>query len=283
MKIGWVIGPFPHPIGVACPNQLLIDKAPSGVEIVVMEGEEFERGLDLYVCTDISSCSHPTWDYIRNHPHVFYPRDYMFMSENWQRLRVPQMISSAQMVIFRSPLHRDEFLRLYKWGRRIRYQEIAVCPTPIDVTKFPGPDSENYPVIRRKRSAALWIASLFTARKGIRAAEAWACENKAKVDFWAFGRPPTFVTQSKRCTVKTPVPYRNMPMVYPKYKRFLFLPVWSDPFSCATAEAVLSGLEIIGNDKIGLFSYPWGRDPLLVRQKLAEAPAEFWRLVLNKE
>lgn len=284
MRIGWVDDWSPqHNYS----NQLLIEAAPPGIEVIRLWGERFQRGLDLYICTGIRSSSHPTWDYIANHPHVMYVQDYMLMAQDWQELRVAQMISGAELVIFRSPMHRDEFVKRYSLTdegaiRRIRYQKIAVCPSPIDVDMFPDPADENYPKIRRKRSAVLWVGNRFVPRKGLRAAEAWARKNKAKVDFFAFGRPSVFLTESRFCKIRGPVSYLNMmPTIYPKYKKFLFLPDWKDPFSCATAEAVLSGLEIISNDRIGLFSYPWSRDPLLVREQLAEAPMEFWDLVIR--
>lgn len=282
VRIGWVDDWSPR---LDYPNELLIGAAPPGVEVVRLWGGRFRRGLDLYVCTGIRSFSHPTWDYISNHPHILYIQDYMLMAKEWQQLRVAQMVSGAEMTIFRSPMHRDEFIDRYALTdegaiRRIRYKEVAVCPSPIDVGMFPDPADEDYPTVRRKRSAALWVANRFVPRKGLRAAEAWARKNKAKVDFFAFGRPPVFLTESRYCKIRGPVSYRNMmPTIYPKYKRFLHLPEWKDPFSCATAEAVLSGLEIVGNGRIGLFSYPWGRDPFLVRQRLAEAPAEFWKLI----
>jgi len=278
MKIGWVDN-FARQ-GVKLTIEKLLATKPPNFEIVQLLGSHFDRLCDLYICTDISECSHPNWDFIANHPHIFYLQDYMLMPYEWQRLRVAQMISTANLVIFQSPMHQEEFTRLHHGLRRLKYPSLALCPATVDTSLFFSlPGDEEHPKQKRKRSSVLWAGGSFSPRKGIQLAVDWATENDEYVDFYAYGKPPTFLTESKHCKVKDPVPYEYMPGVFQQYKKFLYLPVWKEPFGRVVAEAMLMGLEIITNDNVGIFSYPWGRNPLLVKRYLDEAPSAFWNAI----
>lgn len=285
MKIGWVDNRVRQ--GVRLTIERLIETAPTGVRVVRLSGRHFDRLCDLFICSGIETVSHPNWDFIMKHPHIFYIQDYMLMSPNWQRLRIAQMINTASLVIFQSPMHRGEFIRLHHGLGQFKYPAITLCPAAVDTSLFLSlvdeepPTNEEQPKKKktRKRSAILWAGGSFAARKGISQVADWSSENKSRVDLYAYGKPPAILKGHRYCKTKDPVPYEHLSEVYQLYKKFIYLPTWKEPFGRTVAEATLSGLEIITNANVGLLSFPWGRDPLLVRQHLDEAPQAFWNAI----
>lgn len=79
-----------------------------------------------------------------------------------------------------------------------------------------------------------------------------------------------------------PVPNARVLEILGKTKTLFARPVWPEPSGRLVAEAFLSGCEIIGNDRVGTFSFDfYPNHPEQAKQEIEAAPQHFWDAVAN--
>jgi hypothetical protein len=81
-------------------------------------------------------------------------------------------------------------------------------------------------------------------------------------------------------TFNDPIENREVLKILGRTKQLICKPVWPEPSGRLVAEAFLSGCEIIGNDRIGTFSFDfYPNDRKKAAQEMQQAPEKFWNEV----
>lgn len=157
--------------------------------------------------------------------------------------------------IFTSPLHVERFDSPPK-----RYHLI---PPPLDVERFRPP-------LNTKRSGTVAIATWQAPSKGAQMVERWAAEN-GPVTVCGTG---IYYPGGRDIDYRGPIAYDDIPEVLWAAERFIHLPMVTEPFGRAVAEAHLAGCEVITNRNVGATYW-------LDKPGLATAAEDFWRVVLG--
>jgi len=245
--------------GAQLTNAEMLRHVPDGIEIVhCLPGKVL--GADAYVLNNVKRFSFDELYRMTRRPYVKFEHDYWDTPQRWQRQSVRDVMRNARAVVFLSPLHRQTFQR--HWG--ITLDNAHLVPSAIDATPFYSAP---------ERWGTCWLG-VYRDHKGVREACAWA-EEHGEVDFYGFG--PETPSGPNVCD-RGSLEYARVPDVLARYERFLFLPRWHEPFGRTVAEALLSGCQVVGNDRIGCLSWDWqGVEHL--RAAVTTAPVTFWEII----
>lgn len=122
--------------------------------------------------------------------------------------------------------------------------------------------------------------------KGGKAYAAYA-ENHPEVKFPVYGRNQLKQALPDNITFHEPISNDKVLEILGKTETFICQPVWPEPSGRLAAEAFLSGCNIIGNDRIGTFSFDfYPNDKVRAIQEMKDALNDFWietETILNKE
>lgn len=156
--------------------------------------------------------------------------------------------------IFTSPLHVERFDTPPK-----RYHLI---PPPLDVDRFRPP-------LNTKREGTVAIATWQAPSKGAQLVERWAAEN-GPVTVYGTG---IYIPAGQDVDYRGPIAYSEIPEVLWQHERFVHLPLVTEPFGRAAAEAHLAGCEVITNRNVGATYW------LDKVEQIQSAAEDFWKVV----
>jgi len=241
--------------------EALVAAAPAGIEVVRCYPGSMKL-CDAYVLHNVKRFGQAELRMAMSQPYVKVENDYWDTPQGWQKDWIGPVMNGAQAVIFLSPLHREAFLRQHPGCRP---KKTYLVPSPMDPADFIAKV--------KKPGSVVWLGE-WQPHKGIEAACRWAAEN-GQVTFFGWG-PMRPSGPNVNCLGR--LPYEMVPDVLARYERFLFLPEWIEPFGRTVAEAVLSGCELVCNDRIGALSWGWE-----TREEWAKgvgtAAERFWEVI----
>lgn len=233
VRIGWLADKaFAGVGGAELSSAHLATHAPKGIEVIPCPPGEVEE-CDGYIIQNCVRYPAETIEAIKDKPIVKSVRDY------WQTgdadLR-EYLLHHARVLIFNSPLHRENF-------EHELTTEVRLCPPPIP--------TERFSPLRREvgyGGEACWIGRMYP-EKGVLNAMRWAGRNKVQTDFYGFG--PLRPGKAPYVQYCGPARYDLVPTIMASYERFVFLPNWKEPFGRTVAEAWVAGCRLEVNENIG--------------------------------
>ena len=265
LRLGWL---HDHrleerPGGAQLNETIMAKAAPCWVEIVRCYPGQM-RAADAYVLHNVKFFSRDELEIALSKPYIKIEHDYWNCVQRWQRDWVLPVMNGARAVIFLSPLHRDVWLR----RPGMRPQRVFLVPSPLEPEPWLAAARQA-----KERRGVIWLGE-FQPHKGVVEACRWAARHEP-VDVYGFG---PLHPQGPGVHVRGYLAYKDVPATLARYKRFLFLPRWQEPFGRTVAEAVLAGCELICNANVGALSWGWK-----TREEWAaavsEAPQLFWKIV----
>jgi glycosyltransferase involved in cell wall biosynthesis len=196
----------------------------------------------------------------RRVPYVKYEHDHRELTRPEFSRR---LFERAAANVFLSPLHRD--------NHRENLGATGECiPLAIDVDAYrPAPGVERIP------GTAL-VCNVRTIKTWDRLKEYVSSHPEIMFSVLATNN----VIQGKNVKMLPPAPPEKMPELYSAHEFLVHLPdAW-----CAgervVLEAALCGCKVVTNERVGHASWGWDlADAEPLRERLADAPYEFWRLI----
>jgi hypothetical protein len=158
--------------------------------------------------------------------------------------------------IFTSPLHAERFDAPPK-----RYHLI---PPPLDVDRFRPPANA-------KRQGTVSIGTWQSPSKGAQMVERWAAGN-GTVTVYGTG---IYYPGGRDIDYRGPIPYVDIPETLWQYERFIHLPMVTEPFGRAVAEAHIAGCKVITNRNVGATYW------LDKVEQIESAAEDFWKVALG--
>ena len=178
-----------------------------------------------------------------------------------------KLFSNAAFNVFQSPKHYQSHYEFY--GEAVANK--LIMPPTVDV------DNLHLSEIKDKNTMPFFGDLNYL--KGGHEFVTFAEENphiKCKV----YGNNRLRRNTPKNIKFKEPISNTEVLKVLGKTNRLICKPVWLEPSGRLAAEAFLSGCEIIGNDRIGTFSfnfYPNNKERAI--QEIKQAPENFWNKI----
>lgn len=164
------------------------------------------------------------------------------------------LLRHADLVVFRSPLHRDRFL--FPVAARIE-----LLPSPVNLAAFRRATHRT-----QRQPRAVWVAHVLSEQRaaGLRAATRWAESRGVPLD--AYGAN----------THGGPVSYRTLPKLLAGYEWFAHANGSFEPFGRSTVEAWAAGCKLAVAETTGAL---WWieHDPAA----LEDPAARFWKLLAD--
>lgn len=278
MKIAWVCDNTfeENPTGGAeATNRSLIDKCPYPVTELTpaaLTRKEQLTGNDLVVFGNIKWFSDEQMEWMLDCPvRMKYEHDYWNLVRSNQEAYKKPLWEGCSVCIFHSPAHIEEYQRQYP---DIEFKNVWLQPSSMDVDQMhPGEKDGN----------SIYVGSI-TIHKGPLDSLAWAVENNVVLHVYGMsdggGEYYNQVMNHPNTVNCGTVTYTELLDLYARSSRFVFLPVWVDPFARTSVEARLSGCELVVNDKVGAMSYDWwGEDDDTFREILKEKSNSFWKVL----
>lgn len=195
-------------------------------------------------------------------PYIVYSHD----SGRWSYIakKHPDFFQKAILNIFLSPLHRDQFSKYIKGLNNI------LCIPPYIPLYF---YDRGY-----KRNGKILYAGNMHEGKGLFEIIEFAKEKpNISLDFYYHRGSETIINTLKRlknCNLQGYIPKEEIWEKYNEYTYFMHIPQCSEAFGRAVAEAYLCGCKVIGNNRLGVFSYEW--DYKALRENTLYADKLFW-------
>ena len=206
---------------------------------------------------------------IETKKYIRYEHDYLWMG-GMDIEMVKKVFNNAKLSIFLSPLHKAEHERM-----GIEIGKHFLQPSPIDFTTF------NKDGIKEREDKVLYLGGI-AYHKGIESVFEYAnYYPNTQFDLYGWVEHSALVPLlPKNCKIFEPIPHNEIPALLKKYKKLIHLPKWKEPFGRVVAEAYFCGCELIKNDNLGFFSYPWDFDNYEdIKEKMKDSAANFWEKI----
>ena len=232
-----------------------------------LEKKEQLTENDLIICGNIKWFSKEQMEWMLECPvRMKYEHDYWNVVDPSHEQYKKEFWEGCSVCIFHSPAHVDAYSEMYPF----EYKNIWLQPSYMEVDKMYSSEKEDI---------SIYVGSI-TIHKGALDALAWAEENNIMLHVYGCcdgGEYYEQVMSHPNAIESGIVTYDKLLELYARAKRFVFLPVWIDPFARVAVEARLSGCELILNDKVGAMSYDWwDKDDEEYREILREKANSFW-------
>ena len=180
------------------------------------------------------------------------------------------LFGSCKKSFFLTNFHHSQFVESYGDV----FPNVSIIPDPIDTSVF-----FNQGAMRSEDSI---YTGFMHELKGTNNFIEHALDNpneNFKVAAWG-GRIFEFIMKKlDNVQFYGSIPFSEMPLFYNSNTSMFYRPEFYEPFCRSVGEAILCGVKIIGNDKIGCVHYvnEVGIDKF--RQECADAPQNFWRII----
>lgn len=231
VTIGWLEDKVGFVGGAELSGAALRENAPDWVEIIPCPSRKrppTER-IDLFVIQNCTQYAARWVEELALKPVVKQIRDPWYSSDCLFRR---WLLENSELLLFSSPLQ----VHAFEYETDLPYK---ILPPPLDLEPF--------------RKAALpeedRVGNVFVGRcdvfKGAHAVVDWAVRNGEKLDMYGhtgfldFGKVPSNITFHGQ------VPYRRMPFIFGKAKRFVAFPTWPEAFGRTAAEAWAAGCKLL--------------------------------------
>lgn len=248
MRVGWLSDQCTYIGGAERTQAEFRAAAPDYVEVVDCPAGGVVQGLDRYV---INNC-------VTYSPEELCPQRLGALTpvfKYWNDIGphiTPEQHGALALAtpVCTSPLQAD----------RMKLDAVLIPPAvPLDPFREAAENAGE-------RQGAVSVGTWMNPGKAPEAAAEWAAGNGG-IDFYGSGpyAPPG----------SQPVEYDDLPEILARYKTFVHLPIWIEPFGRAVVEAWASGCEIVTNRLVGA-RYWITEEP----DKLETASSDLWELVL---
>lgn len=179
-----------------------------------------------------------------------------------------KIFSKANRVITLSPLHTRELRKLYPLPKYVFERPPFIETMFYDMKLARLPDT------------VIGVGEI-AKHKGIENFIKFSVANpNKKFYFFTWSKPPEGLAKPQNVYFNKAVFNHYLHFYYNMFDSFIHLPEWNEPFGRAVAEAYFCNAEMIINDNIGFFSYPWKYDDRdAVRNIINSAPKDFWNTV----
>ena len=175
-----------------------------------------------------------------------------------------ELFAHSRMNFFQSPKHYESHKEFY--GEAVKHH--IIMPPTVDVDALqPSAKKDEYTIP--------FFGDL-SFLKGGEAFVDFAIENPDR-RFVVYGSNQIQKPIPGNVIFEEPVPNHEVLKILGKTKTFFCQPYWPEPSGRLAAEAFLSGCEIIGNDRIGTFSFDfYPNDIARAKKEIRETPDNFW-------
>jgi glycosyltransferase involved in cell wall biosynthesis len=276
VKITWVDDNLfdENPTGGAeATNRSLVSICPYPVTELtpsLLEKKEQLIDNDLVIFGNIKRFSDEQVEWMLDCPvRMKYEHDYWNLVRPNQEQYKKELWEGCSVCIFHSPAHVETYSKMYPF----QFKNIWLQPSYMDVDKMqPG----------EKEDITIYVGSI-TIHKGALDALTWCKANNIMLHVYGCCDGGGYYNQivshpnSIMCGILN---YSELLKLYAKAKRFIFLPVWIDPFARVVVEARLSDCELVLNTKVGAMSYDWwNKNDKEYREILKEKANSFWNIL----
>lgn len=195
-------------------------------------------------------------------PYIVYCHD----SGRWLSIAKKQkdFFKRAKISVFLSPLHQAQFNEYLIGAKNI------ICTPPYIPYYF-------YDRGKQRNGRILYAGNMHEG-KGLWDIVEFAKNNPSFTLDFHYHRGGNRITRTldglKNCNLLGYIENENIWKKYNEYSYFMHIPKCSEAFGRAVAEAYLSGCKIIGNNRLGVFSYNWDYKDL--RINTLHADKLFW-------
>jgi glycosyltransferase involved in cell wall biosynthesis len=265
VKIGWLADQVGIVGGAELSGQMLVNQAPDWAEIEFCpQSRRPPDDIEVWMLQNVVTYGQRWTEPLSNGaPLIKHFRDPWHQGDVIFRRWV---LDHASMVIFNSPMAADHCPWPIPFGVRKE-----MCPPPVDIAAFERaalPDDE--------REGNVFVGRV-DFNKGIHRAIDWALVHDKTLDVYGPGRLNVPEQMQNQIAVHGPVPYAEMPGIFGRAKRFVFLPAGEESYSRTTVEAWAAGCElVIDKSKIG--AWRWiAHAPEQITMKVAVN--RFWGIV----
>lgn len=174
------------------------------------------------------------------------------------------LFSKAELNVFQSPKHFEAHQEFY--GEAVTNK--LIMPPTVDV--------ENLSISSEKDDSTIPFFGDLNFLKGGHEYVTYA-EQHPEINFTVYGRNRLRREMPSNMTFHDPISNHEVLQVLGKTKRIICKPVWPEPSGRLAAEAFLSGCEILGNDRVGTFSFDfYPHDKERAQKEMLQAPENFW-------
>jgi glycosyltransferase involved in cell wall biosynthesis len=233
-------------------------------------------GFDVLI---VSNCKFFTTEQltrvIQHRCTVKFERDFYNLAQPGHEVYRKAIFERSAGNVFLSPLHYARFKQLHpdiQWDDG----KVRIHHVPVDVSRF-------NPQGKTREDVYTFVGSL-VAHKGMDNLVLFANQYPTvRVKVYGRGTPESTAALEGCPNIELlgVASYDDMPDIYNRSARFLFLPSEVEPFGRVAAEARLCGCEMLINDNVGAASHDWFFDYSRLFEKMRTASQTFWELILD--
>lgn len=178
-----------------------------------------------------------------------------------------ELFSKSMLIAFQSPRHFESHKEFF--GEAL--QNVLIMPPTVEV--------DALKIAAKKDDTSIPFFGDLSFLKGARAFVAFASENP-ETPFIVYGKNKTDLEIPRNISFHDMIDNEKVLEILGRTKRFFCQPFWPEPSGRLAAEAFLSGCEIIGNDRIGTFSFDfYPNDIERAKKEMKETPEIFWNRI----
>ena len=179
------------------------------------------------------------------------------------------LFSNAVFNVFQSPKHFEAHKEFY--GEAVANN--LIMPPTVEVEKLH--------ISKNKDETTIPFFGDLNFLKGGHEYVTYA-EQHPNLKFTVYGRNRLRREIPSNMSFHEPISNQEVLKILGKTKRILCKPVWPEPSGRLAAEAFLSDCEIMGNDRVGTFSFDfYPNDKEKAKKEMLQAPKNFWNAVDN--
>ncbi|MEZ4858410.1 MAG: glycosyltransferase family 9 protein [Flavobacteriaceae bacterium] len=174
------------------------------------------------------------------------------------------LFSKAALNVFQSPKHFEAHQDFF--GEAVANK--LIMPPTVDVEKLS--------ISQEKDEKVIPFFGDLNFLKGGHEFVTYA-EQHPEIKFMVYGRNRLRREMPFNISFHDSISNEEVLKILGKTKQFICKPVWPEPSGRLAAEAFLSGCEILGNDRVGTFSFDFYPNDLeKAKKEMLQAPENFW-------
>jgi glycosyltransferase involved in cell wall biosynthesis len=257
-------------------DDLIIEKSvENGFEVLPFNYDTnpviLQNQYDVIISANLETLGriHPSLiNYIASHPRHFRLEHDSNRYLHQEARKV--LFGSCKGTFFLTNYHYDQFLSSYG----DIFTNVEIIPDPIDTEVFFDKKLE--------RSDSCIYTGFMHQLKGTQNFISHALanpESSFKVAAWGSDVFESAIKKLDNVEFYGNIPFPQMPDLYNSHRSMFYQPEFYEPFCRSVGEAILCGMEINANEKIGCLHYfnEVGIDKF--REECANAPKNFWRVI----
>jgi glycosyltransferase involved in cell wall biosynthesis len=205
-------------------------------------------------------------------PRIRYEHDYWNLVIQEQEQYKKEIWDGCMVCIFHSPAHLKAYSELYP---DFQFKNVWFQPSAMNVDKIWSGGKED---------VTIWVGAIVIHKGVLDVLQMMMSQNEI---LHVYGTPDSSASAYYQQVMDHPnlcyhgtLPYIEMLSVFAHAKRFIFLPVWVEPFGRVVAEARLSGCELTLNNRVGAISYDWwNKSDDEFKEMLRQSVSNFWKVL----